>query len=324
MAADAWDSPIAGTTIELRKLKWNAPDPAWQVTAQVRSASGDQLVVAVVEGTPFRFADGSDRIARETSVYTFQRGSWWHTIESGPPERHWYCDITTPAEMRIDVLSWHDLELDATGFANGSWLLADIPEFRRALPTYPADFEAEAVRAAHQLVDRIERHAAPFDGGEEAAGHGPEEHLFWIIPNAGDGLALVGDGLGTSGEATAARILDRFEPAATFSVRSDPATLVADRTPPLDGIVIVGTAHELDALCDSLAILLRIWERRIYAQLVLVADQPLDPRDDLRAALSPSGVRASASLRLDAALRTTGIPPRGVMSTQRFVAATWF
>jgi protein associated with RNAse G/E len=323
-APAAWDRPSAGTTIELRKLKWNDPEPAWEVTAQVRSATGDELVVAVAEGTRFKFADGSDRIARETSVYTFRRGAWWHAINSDARGQHWYCDITTPAEMRSGVLSWHDLELDASGFADGSWLLADIPEFQRALATFPARFEPEAVRAAHELVDRIERHAAPFDGQAEATVYGPEEHLFWIIPGVGDGLAFVGEELGTSGEATAARILDRFEPATTFAAASDPATLAADRTPPLDGIVMLGTVREPDTLCESLAILLRIWERPVYAQLVLVAEEALDPRDDLRAALGPSGAKASASLRLDTALRTAGIAPRGVISAQRFVAATWF
>ena len=324
-APTAWDRPSAGTTIELRKLKWNDPKPAWEVTALVRSATGDELVVAVTEGTALRFADGADRIARETSVYTFPHGAWWHAIQSGAPERlSWFCDITTPAEMRGGVLSWHDLELDANGFADGSWLLSDIPEFQRALATYPAGFESEAVRAAHELVDRIERHAAPFDGRAETTSYGPEEHLFWIIPSKGDGLAFVGDGLGTNGEATAARILDCFDPATTFAVASDPATLVADRTPPLDGIVMIGTMGDLDALCESLAILLRIWERSIYAQLVLVAEEALDPRDDLSAALGASGAQASASVRLDTALRAAGIAPRGVTSARRFVAATWF
>ncbi len=319
--AAGWDAS-PGDRITLRKLRWNDPAPRWEASVTVETASADELVVAVPAGTAFSMSGEPGWRALEDARYRFTRGAWHHVMEfSDPP--HWYCNVTTPANLSHGVLAWHDIELDVKGFADGTWTIDDIPEYAARRDRYPSDFEARALETVRELTDRIGRGARPFRAASTPERYGPEEHLAWLAPGRGDAVALVGDGLGSVAEATADRVLNAFGPARVVSARSDPIALLADVTPPADGVVVVGAVAELDALSEVATAVIAVGEGRGETQLVLATDEPLDPLVELEAALA-NDEPAPLCVRLDQALRARRVPPRGTMNAPGFVAATWF
>jgi predicted RNA-binding protein associated with RNAse of E/G family len=83
----------------------------------------------------------------------------------------WYCNITRPAIITAEAISWPDLALDVWISPRGEVRLVDEGEFA-ALPI-DAETRAQALRAVDELRERVKRGEAPFDRVIESNGHSP-------------------------------------------------------------------------------------------------------------------------------------------------------
>ena len=151
--------------------------------------------------------------------------------------------------------------------------------------------------------------------------YGSEESRFWLIPGAGDGLAVIGHVAG-AGRASVERMLDRQNPVSVHAASANPLMVLPESAPPRDGVLIAGAPGELDRLAPHARAALGIYGGRTPVTLALTREHEGDPLAEFHAALDGSDL--TPTMRLDEALRRQGIAPRGVVTAARFVAASWF
>ena len=313
-----------GSQVKLEKLKWGEPEAQWRVEGAGERAAGCEIAVRVPPGTMYRRSDGTLWRADDDVLYRFVIGAWWHAMQFDAPAPHWYCNVTTPPRLHHSTISWHDLEVDVQAYADGSWSLADIPDFIAAARGFlPNHVTALALQATQELVKRVQAGCPPFRRSRVDPPHGPEEHLFWMSKGAGDGMALVGSQFGAFAARTAERILNKLDPADTFAVGSGLMSIMSERAPPRDGVLVMGSTEELDVLVRATAALLH-WSAGCRAVMVLTSDRERDPLDDLARAMAADRRSPPLSVQLEAALTKAGIPPRRVSSAATHVAAVWF
>ncbi|MHB0859556.1 MAG: DUF402 domain-containing protein [Anaerolineae bacterium] len=90
-------------------------------------------------------------------------GAWYNVfrIEAADSTlKGWYCNITAPADIQLDVIRWRDLALDLLALPDGQSVLADEDEFEAIQPS--AEVRARAQEALADLQNRLAAHAPPF------------------------------------------------------------------------------------------------------------------------------------------------------------------
>ena len=266
-------------------------------------------------------ADGSAWSGQDDSLDRYRRGAWRQVMELPTPGLHWYVNVIRPVDVSGDVVTWRDLIVDVEVYPDGAYHIADIPEFliaRSALPA--ADFERVRQEVV-AIVDDIGAARPPFQRADSETRYGSEESRFWLIPGAGDGLAVIGD-IGGAGRASIERMLARLNPASVHDASVNPLMLLPPDAPPRDGVLIAGAPGELDRLAPHARAALGIYGGRTLVTLALASEDEADPLAEFHAALDAA--EPPVTMQLDAALRQAGIPARGVVTARRFVAASWF
>lgn len=320
-ASDARDTLEPGQRIRVRKLPWNGESPQWECRARLHGVTAEGFTLSVPAGTAFRMADGSAWTGRDDSLDRYRHGAWRQVMELPTPGLHWYVNVIRPVDVSGDVVSWRDLIVDVEAYPDGAYHIADIPELvsaRSALPV--ADFECVR-REVVAIVDDIKAARPPFHRAAPNTPYGSEESRFWLIPGAGDGLAVIGD-VGGAGRACVERMVARLNPASVHDAFVNPLMVLPEGAPPRDGVLIAGAPGDLDRLVPHARAALGIYGGRAPVTLALALERQADPLAEFHAALD--GSEESLTMRLDAALRQSGIPARGVVTAARFVAASWF
>lgn len=311
----------AGQRVTVRKLPWHGDTPKWACRAQVREVTAEGFSISVPAGTTFRMADGSSWSGRDDSLDRYRRGAWRQVMELPTPGLHWYVNVIRPVEVSGDVVTWRDLIVDVEAYPDGAYHIAGIPELVHARSALPAaDFE-RVRQEVDAIVDDVTAARPPFHRAAQATHYGSEESRFWLIPGAGDGLAVIGD-VGGAGRSSVERMLARLNPASVHAASVNPLMVLPEGAPPRDGVLIVGAPGELDRLALHARAALGIYGGRTLVTLVLAREHEADPLAEFRAALD--GSAETPTMRLDATLRQSGIPARGVATAPRFVAASWF
>ncbi|MCY4115041.1 MAG: DUF402 domain-containing protein [Chloroflexi bacterium] len=310
-----------GQQVTVRKLPWHGDTPKWECRALVHEVTTEGFTIAVPAGTDFRMADGSSWSGQDASLDRYWHGAWRQVMELSTPGRHWYVNVIRPVEISGGVVTWRDLIVDVEAYPDGAYHLADIPELvgaRAALPA--ADFERVRQEIV-AIVDDIAAARPPFVRAEPGAPYGSEESRFWLIPGAGDGLAVVGE-LDGAGRTSLERMFARLNPASVHDAFVNPLMVLPPDAPPRDGVLIAGAPGELDRLVPHARAALGIYGGRTLVTLALAREHEMEPLAEFHAALD--GSDEALTMRLDAALRLSGIAARGVVTAPRFVAASWF
>lgn len=320
-ASEAGHALRPGQQVAIRKLPWRGDSPKWECRTRVHEVTTDGFTISVPAGTTFRMADGSTWTGRDDSLDRYRHGAWRQVMELPTPGLHWYVNVIRPVDVRGDVVTWRDLIVDVEAYPDGDYHIADIPELVIARSALPAtDFERVRQEVA-AIVDDINAARPPFQRAAQATPYGSEESRFWLIPGAGDGLAVIGEVLG-AGRSSVERMLARLNPASVHDAFVNPLMVLPEGAPPRDGVLIAGAPRDLDRLVPHARAALGIYGGRTPVTLALAREREVDPLAEFHAALD--GSEASLTMRLDAALRRAGIAARGVVTTPRFVAASWF
>jgi hypothetical protein len=133
-------------------------------------------VIAAMLSAGVRVDAAWTRARMELGYATFEPGDrfieWfytdrWYNImevrEHGGALKGWYCNITWPAEISDDTVSYRDLMLDLWVAPNGATLTLDMDEFE-ADRNISAEERAQALAALDALHAHLQRGEAPFDG----------------------------------------------------------------------------------------------------------------------------------------------------------------
>jgi protein associated with RNAse G/E len=120
-------------------------------------------------GTPVRTPSGEERTGDYSAVFCVPRDDWYFVhFWVGHPEVEIYVDICAPAEWATDKVSMVDLDFDVIRWnaaKGGHVQLVDEDEFEehRVSLAYPDDLEANARRAAQDVLGRATRGEPPFN-----------------------------------------------------------------------------------------------------------------------------------------------------------------
>ncbi len=310
-----------GRLVTVRKLPWNADTPKWECRAPVHGVTTNGFTLSIAAGTEFRMADGSSWTGQDDSLDRYRHGAWRQVMELPTPGLHWYVNVIRPVEVSGDVVTWRDLILDVEAYPDGGYHIADIPELVTARSALPAADVERIRREVDAIVDDVKAARPPFHRSASAARYGSEESRFWLIPGAGDGLAVIGHVAG-AGRASVERMLDRLNPVSVHAASANPLMVLPESAPPRDGVLIAGATGELDCLAPHARAALGIYGGRTPVTLALALEHEADPLAEFHAALD--GSDQTPTMRLDEVLRRSGIAPRGVVTATRFVAASWF
>ncbi|HYH86052.1 MAG TPA: DUF402 domain-containing protein [Pyrinomonadaceae bacterium] len=96
----------------------------------------------------------------------------WYGIfrfcESSGQLRNYYCNISTPARLEKDILSYVDLDIDLLVNPDFSFLILDEEEFEEhaRLYNYPARFRTRTQEAVREVINLIQNREFPFSQGD--------------------------------------------------------------------------------------------------------------------------------------------------------------
>ncbi len=311
----------AGDWITVRKLPWNSDTPKWECRARVRGVTAEGFTIWIPAGTAFRMADGSTWTGQDDSLDHFWHDAWHQVMQLPTPGPHWYVNVIRPVEVCRGVVTWRDMIADVEAFTDGTYHIADIPELVSARGSLPAEVFDRLRQAVVAIVGDVRALRPPFRRTVPETPYGSEESRFWLIPGVGDGLTVIGD-IDGAGRLSVERMLARLNPASLHDASVNPLMVLPPDAPPRDGVLIAGAPRELDRLVQHARAALGIYGGRTLVTLVLALEHEADPLAELDAALA--AVDQTLTMRLDDALRQSGIPSRGVVTAARFVAASWF
>jgi len=86
-------------------------------------------------------------------VETYYTDRWYNVFEIHARDddhlRGWYCNVTRPAILEANVLSYVDLALDLLVYPDGKQLVLDEDEFEQL--DLPAEVRAQALKALDEL-----------------------------------------------------------------------------------------------------------------------------------------------------------------------------
>ena len=268
-------------------------------------------------------ADGSTWTSQDDSLDHFWHGAWHQVMELPTPGPHWYVNVIRPVEVSGGVVTWRDLIADVEAFTDGTYHIADIPELVGARESLPTEVFERVRQAVIAIVDDVRAVRPPFRRAVPETPYGPEESRFWLIPGAGDGLAVIGDVDGV-GRSSVERMLTRLKPISVHDASTNPLMVLPPDAPPRDGVLVAGALRELDRLVQHFArAALGIYGGRTPVTLAYLcwSTRRTRWRNSTRRWIADEQLH---SMRLDDALRQSGIPSRGVVTAARFVAASWF
>ncbi|MCC6175080.1 MAG: DUF402 domain-containing protein [Chloroflexi bacterium] len=164
------DAPVTGRPLVIQKLFYDGSKSYRWVGQEI---SRDEHVLF--------FTAIFDRDSRDLGYVTFVKGDvfyeyyffdrWYNAFQVYSVDgdlRGWYCNVTMPARVDGDELTFVDLALDLWAYPDGRYLVLDGEEFDElAATTYRPEDAAAARAAIAELIDLATSHRLPgrtFDG----------------------------------------------------------------------------------------------------------------------------------------------------------------
>ena len=156
-------------TVTVTKLNWRG-EPVYSWQGEVHAREGGHVVLRAVwrgpgtarvaEGVVFELGDVFYEHYYEGSPY----GLWQVLTPDEDALKCWYCNISTPAELREGALTFRDLLLDVLLLPDGRQYGLDRDDLARALAEglEPA-LAATAETATRDVLDLIDHRQPPFE-----------------------------------------------------------------------------------------------------------------------------------------------------------------
>ena len=116
-----------------------------------------------------------------------------------------------------------------------------------------------------------------------------EQKLFWLAPGRGDGLAAVGEAAHTRQPEVVERVLSTGRPSALTGLGAGAVMGLAETAAPRDGVTVLVAETELAAGLESIRFLLQVWGPALHVRLVLVRDEAMDVRQEVRGGAAAAG-----------------------------------
>ncbi|MCY4109171.1 MAG: DUF402 domain-containing protein [Chloroflexi bacterium] len=306
----------------LRQFKWGSHSPHRTGFGFVRTSTPSTIEVFVPHLNDSASYDGSLFNTYSDGIYWFDRLAWHNIIEGHRRGGYWYCNVATPVYVERSRLSWIDLDIDVEFFGDGSWWIADIPEFTDRNGRYPTSVVDSTIRAVEELIRKFVDGEHPFVVTPSGSGYSSYDHVFWSSPRAGDGVAVVDPTLASSAVAT--RVLQAFAPRRAHSMNDPIATGRQRSIPPRDGLLVIGSdSSPVDTIGRA-----RAWANALAlsksVHVVIVRGKPLNPIEELEDSVRPGSGHGRLLLDVNSAIsQIPGAIPY-VASARDMVAAGWF
>lgn len=126
----------------------------------------ESMIVLINCQTPIRESDGKEWISRIPAVSFFIPGKWFNAVALLEPGGiRYYCNIASPPYLHEGILTYIDYDLDVIRSADGSRHVVDQDEYEqhKIAYHYPEVVQDKVGAALSELLERIERGAAPFN-----------------------------------------------------------------------------------------------------------------------------------------------------------------
>ena len=316
--SESWAAVKPGDEIEMQKYKWNCGDPEWTVAATVMDADDDSLVVVVSAGARYILSGDGVWQNDETTYQHFYAGERFNVVFCGLPYAQWYCNVITAARLDGNRLRWVDVDIDVEAFSDGTWWIADIPEFAASRDAYPDHLIADSLSADETLSARARNRSLPH-AGQSVRQSTSVRHVFWSLARAGDGVAVVDSTL--DGQVVS-RALEAYAPDRILALdETEGAALSAP--PPEDGLLVVASSSNMDAAARAALLAGERLGLRSQVRVILVPESEASPLAELKDAVDGSTAGGVPSVRLARLL--AGAPGKfWVAVSPEFTAAGWF
>jgi len=156
-------------TVTVTKLNWRG-EPVYSWQGEVHAREGGHIVLRAVWRGPgtARVADGVVFELGDVFYEHYYKGRSYGLWQVLTPDEDalkcWYCNISTPAELRDGAITFRDLLLDVLLLPDGRRQVLDRDDLARALaegldPALAATAEA----ATRDVLGLIDRRRPPFE-----------------------------------------------------------------------------------------------------------------------------------------------------------------
>lgn len=134
----------------------------WRYPGEVMDASSNYLILHAYFDREDRIFHGMPLHKGDRFVETYYTDRWYNVYEIYAREddhlRGWYCNISQPAQVVGDKISYIDLALDLLVFPDGRQIILDEDEFT-ALRLHPA-IQQRALETLAELKENFRRRLA--------------------------------------------------------------------------------------------------------------------------------------------------------------------
>ena len=157
------EASVVGQTVTIRKLSVRG-ELVFTYTGVIAAAL-DAGVRINAEWTRARMKLGYTTFEPgDRFIEWFYTDRWYNIMEVREPGgglKGWYCNVTWPAEITDNMISYRDLTLDLWVAPDGSAQTLDVDEFEADI-TLSAEERAQALAAMDALHAHLQRREAPF------------------------------------------------------------------------------------------------------------------------------------------------------------------
>ncbi len=158
---------MPGRLMRVRSSKYDG-SPHWEFDTWHVRDEGTLLVTEDYAGLTLQSPKGPWVNPRDTTNY-FWSDRWYNVMRREVPDGGglygWYCNITTPAEVNGDLVTYADLDLDVIVEPDLTASVVDEDEFAEnsEMMAYPADVVERARAAVDELLALVRGGRPPFD-----------------------------------------------------------------------------------------------------------------------------------------------------------------
>lgn len=152
--------------ISVRVLKYDGSDyRRWSGIVAWQEATLIQLDAAFSMDAHHPLLGNIPKGTRLVEYYWLDR--WYNVLRflnEDSSTRHYYCNITTPPELKDATLTYIDLDIDILALPDLSYHILDLDEFEANAEAfrYPPEMHAKAHLAVDELIQMIEQRQFPF------------------------------------------------------------------------------------------------------------------------------------------------------------------
>lgn len=148
----------SGSMTEVIIIKLNPQrEEVWRYSGEILKRSGDSVLVEAYFNRPDKPFHGIVMREGDRFIEKYFLTRWYNIFEIHDRDdgriKGWYCNISEPAQLDGDRISYVDLALDLLVYPDGRQLVLDEEEFTRL--SIPVGVREKATAALEELQDQF-------------------------------------------------------------------------------------------------------------------------------------------------------------------------